>query len=228
MTGSPDPFQRGISKEQYEYLLNPIRSTRIATRRQGGKELSYLEAWDVKAHLTRIFGFGNWDSEMLEYRHVTDRTYTKDGKDMVEVVYSARMQLTVRDQWGQHLCRHTESAVGSTSGPINLLGEHHDNALKTAASDGLKRCAINLGTQFGLSLYASTKVDVVRMTLVTPPGWQKTDPSAEARAALEHSVGAKDIPSADGDPLADAGEDREAMQDHPDAIAGNPNEHGSH
>jgi len=37
------------------------------------------------ADLTRIFGFCNWDSKMVEYRHVLDRPYENKGKDMVEV-----------------------------------------------------------------------------------------------------------------------------------------------
>lgn len=200
----------GLTPEQHAYLLNPLRKTRIAKRSQGGKQLSYLEAWDVKAHLTRIFGFCNWDSEMLEYRHVTDRAYVipadeKKGtpaKEMVEVIYSCRMQLQVRDKNFMPLCQHTEAAVGSASGPMNMLGDHHDNALKTAASDALKRCAINLGTQFGLSLYDDgSTLDVVKNVLVAPPGVGTTPvaptekspdaPSdAEAERVLRESLGA--------------------------------------
>lgn len=190
---------RGLTPEQYAYLMNPLRSSRVATRQQGGKTLSYLEAWDIKAHLTRIFGFCNWDSEMLEYRHVTDRPY-KGGRDggaeMVEVIYSCRLQLTIRDQWDNELCRHTEAAVGSTSGPMSMLGEHHDNALKTAASDALKRCAINLGTQFGLSLYDNgSKVDVIRQTLIKPEGveYATPEPTAEQEAMLAQSLGATPV-----------------------------------
>lgn len=203
----PDEPHHGLSPEQHTYLLNPLRKTRIAKRSQGGKELSYLEAWDVKAHLTRIFGFCNWDSEMIEYHHVADRAYqSTQGKDMVEVIYSCRMQLTIRNQHGYELCTHTEAAVGSASGPANMLGDHHDNALKTAASDALKRCAINLGTQFGLSLYDDgSTMDVVRNVLVAPPG-VATTPAApqerpetaptdeEAEKVLRESLGATEAP----------------------------------
>lgn len=188
------PMVPGLTPEQYAYLLNPLRKTRIAKRSQGGKQLSYLEAWDVKAHLTRIFGFGNWDSEVVDYGHVATREYANSGKDMVEVIYRARVQLTIRDQYGNDLCRHSEVAVGSTSGPANMLGEHHDNAVKTAASDALKRCAINLGTQFGLSLYDNGNTsDVVRQTLVKPVGYTEPEPTEEdkaAVAAIEQRIGA--------------------------------------
>ena len=47
-----------------------------------------------------------------------------------------------------------------------MRGEAHDMAIKTAESDALKRAAINLGTQFGLSLYDEGSMkDVVGMTL---------------------------------------------------------------
>lgn len=185
----------GLTPDQYRYLMNPLRSSRVATRKQGGKELSYLEAWDVKAHLTRIFGFGNWDSEMLEYQYVGQREYENSNKaPMVEVIYSARVRLAIRDAHGQALCTHTEAAVGSTSGPMSMLGEHHDNALKTAASDALKRCAINLGTQFGLSLYDNgNRNDVIRQTLVAPPGIETAviTPTDEQESRLARSLGAQ-------------------------------------
>lgn len=201
-----------LSPQQHAYLLNPLRKTRIAKRSQGGKQLSYLESWEVKAHLTRIFGFCNWDSQLLEYRHVTDRAYLNGEKEMVEVIYSAHMELTVRDREGLVLCRHSEGAVGSASGPASMLGDHHDNALKTAASDALKRCAINLGTQFGLSLYDNgSTMDVVRNVLVAPPGVDitpvapqekpETAPTdEEAERVLRESLGATEAPQNGSEP----------------------------
>src|SRR5262245_833029 len=181
--------------------MKPLRSARIASRQQGGKTLSYLEAWDVKAHLTRIFGFCNYDEEVLTTIPVFERQVTigtgSNAKDGIECAWMVTLQLTIRDHKGRQLCRHTESAVGSATGSVNY-GDLHDNAVKQAASDALKRCAINLGTQFGLSLYDDgARTDVIRNTLVKPPGIENTpqeatdgDLSAEARAALEHSLGA--------------------------------------
>jgi recombination DNA repair RAD52 pathway protein len=177
----------GLTPEQHSTLLRPLNGTRIAKRSQGGKQLSYLESWEIRAHLIRIFGFCNFDAEMEEYRHVTDRPYDSkpdnngEVKQMVEVIYSARMRLTVRDEHGFKMCVYSEAAVGSASGPLNMLGDHHDNALKTAASDALKRCAINLGTQFGLSLYDDGRTaDVVKRTLVGP---EKEEENVEIRTA---------------------------------------------
>ena len=157
-----------LTTEQYQYLLYRLKSSRISKRSQGGKSLSYLEAWDVKAHLTRIFGFCNWDGEVLQADLAYEDAPTGDSKTW-RVGYKVTYQLTIRDRDGLQLCRHTETAVGS--GKLPDRGEAHDMAVKTAESDALKRAAINLGTQFGLSLYNNGSVeDVIGQTLVPPPG----------------------------------------------------------
>jgi len=182
----------GINAEQYATLMKPLNGTRVASRKQGGKNLSYLESWDVRAHLIRVFGFGNFDVELVDYGFVHQREYkSAQDKEMVEVIWRAKVQLTIRDAEGNHLARYTEGAVGATSGPENMIGEHHDNALKTAESDALKRCAINLGTQFGLSLYNDgSRNDVVKGTLVVPEGYVKPGPTPEQQQALQQSLGA--------------------------------------
>jgi hypothetical protein len=206
--------ERGqISLKQYETLMKPLNGTRVAKRSQGGKQLSYLEAWDVKAHLTRVFGFGNWDLETLDSRFIAQREYLSrkpnnapdswTPSEMVEVIWSAKMQLTIRDEFGRTICVHSETAVGNASGPVNMLGEHHDNAVKQAASDALKRCAINLGSQFGLSLYDDGSLrEVIKGTIVVPEGYEKPQPSAEQAAALARSVGAGGDSSPVPDPEA--------------------------
>ena len=146
-----------LNDNQYQQLLKPLNPQRVAKREQAGRSLSYLEAWDVKAHLIRIFGFGAWSWE------VTDTTLAYEDKNergQWEVGYKVVGTLTIHALG----CRYTEAAVGSASLPRR--GEAHDMAIKTAESDGLKRAAINLGTQFGLSLYNDgTLNDVVGATL---------------------------------------------------------------
>jgi recombination DNA repair RAD52 pathway protein len=195
-----------ITRKQFDTLKKPLNGTRIAKRSQGGKQLSYLESWDVRAHLIRMFGYTNFDVETLDQHHVETREYMTGGdnqKVMVEVIWFAKVRLTVRDPDGNRICRYTESAVGSTSGPETMLGEHHDNAVKTAASDALKRCAINLGTQFGLSLYddGATR-DVVRGTLVEPDGGEDETLTDEQVEQLAHSLGATPVVEDDRPPVA--------------------------
>jgi len=145
-----------INQQQYDQLLKPLNQSRIAKRSGGGgKQLSYLEAWDVKAHLNRIFGFLNWSSDVIESTVVFEE---QNEKGQWSVGWKVTLRLTIQD------ATYTEAAVGSSS--LSQRGEAHDMAIKTAESDALKRAAINLGTQFGLSLYddGSTR-DVVGTTL---------------------------------------------------------------
>lgn len=146
-----------LNDRQYEQLLKPLNESRVAKRGQAGRQLSYLEAWDVKAHLIRIFGFGGWSADVLESTLAFE---DKNEKGQWNVGYKVTLRLAIPALE----CTYTESAVGSANLPQR--GEAHDMAIKTAESDALKRAAINLGTQFGLSLYNNGSMrDVVVQTL---------------------------------------------------------------
>jgi DNA recombination protein Rad52 len=145
-----------LTAKQHEILLKGINADRIAQRKGGGgKALSYLEAWDVKAHMNRIFGFLNWSADVLS----ADIAYEDNSDGKWSVGYKVILCLRVNG------ASYTEAAVGSAVLPSR--GEAHDMAIKTAESDAFKRAAINLGDQFGLSLYNNGSVaPVVRQTLV--------------------------------------------------------------
>jgi recombination DNA repair RAD52 pathway protein len=144
-----------LNERQYAQLLSPLNESRVAKRQQAGRNLSYLEAWDVKAHLNRIFGFLNWSADVLESSLAFEE---KNEKGQWNVGYKVTLALRING------ASYTEAAVGSASLPQR--GEAHDMAIKSAESDALKRAAINLGTQFGLSLYNNGSLrDVVIQTL---------------------------------------------------------------
>lgn len=146
-----------LNERQYEQLLKPLNPSRVAKRSQAGRQLSYLEAWDVKAHLIRIFGFGGWSADVLEAWLAFEE---KNEKGQWSVGYKVLLRLNIHALG----VTYTEAAVGSSTLPQR--GEAHDMAIKTAESDALKRAAINLGTQFGLSLYNDGSLnDVVIATL---------------------------------------------------------------
>lgn len=191
---------RGLTPKQLEVLRRPLNASRVAKRSQGGKQLSYLESWDVRAHLIRVFGYGNFDVTVQDCYHVDTRPYQNvDGKDMVEVIWYAKVRLNIRDQYGGHIAQYIEAAVGNASGPATMLGEHHDNAVKTAASDALKRCAINLGTQFGLSLYDNGRTtDVVKGTLLDAPA-EAIIKDEEQAAAIARSLGGEVVSTTPND-----------------------------
>lgn len=190
-TTSGTQAQSPLTIEQYEALRRPLNGTRIAKRTQSGQQLSYLEAWDVKAHLTRVFGYGGWSFDIIETRliGVLDVTVGQQNREGWEPMWYARGTLVI-PQLG---CSYTEGAVGSATGSRagggGGLGDLHDNALKQAASDALKRCAISLGTQFGLSLYNSGAThDVVKGTLVKPVGYVEPEADPKRQAQVDRAL----------------------------------------
>ena len=147
-----------LNEKQKEILIKGINAARIATRKGGGgRSLSYLEAWDVKAHLIRIFGFGEWSWDVCS----TELAFEDERDGKWNVGYRVTGQLRIHATGATY----SEAAIGSST--LGQRGEAHDMAIKTAESDALKRAAINLGDQFGLSLYNNgSTTPVVVKTLV--------------------------------------------------------------
>lgn len=171
-----------LNEHQYEQLLKPLHPNRVAKRQQAGRNLSYLEAWDVKAHLIRIFGFGewNWEVESADLAFESE----KDGKWNVGYKVIGRLHIKTLNCW------YTEACIGAATLPQR--GEAHDMAIKTAESDALKRAAINLGTQFGLSLYDNGSLkDVVGRTLDRDPG-EPAPPVTDTSDAVPDTDGAEE------------------------------------
>ena len=176
---------RGITDEQIEVLLRPLHPGRVSTRTQGGTTLSYVEAHDVKATLIRVFGFGGFDAEVIDTKVLSITSAEKGGKDQWTVLATSTVRLTIHATGAVY----AETAAASQVGP--QVGEVCDFAIKTASSDALKRCAIYLGTQFGLSLYAGTTKDVVK-AIFAPDQWTEyvppAPPSPEVQAMLDRAT----------------------------------------
>lgn len=151
-----------FNAEQYSYLLRPISEQRV---HRDGKGKSHVQAYDVRARLIQTFGFGNFDIETVGI-HLISAT---DGGGKHTVLYRADVRLTVRDAEGNS-CRYEDSATGDAINQPNIA-DAHDLAIKKALSQALKRCAVNLGDGFGLSLYNKHWQPgdmAVRGTVVTP------------------------------------------------------------
>lgn len=191
MTHTPDHRTVPLSDMQLKQLMTDLNPSRIASRKQGGSTLSYLEAWDVKATLVRIFGFGGFsaeaeDCEILNIENNVPKTKGY-GKDKVELPiefdpdgrikfgtanFRVTARVKVRLTIHQLGAVYTEWAASSQTGPD--LGEVSDFAIKTAESDALKRAAIYLGTQFGLSLYNDGATqEVIRAIMAPGQEWSR-------------------------------------------------------
>lgn len=167
-----------LTPDQHRVLLMGINSNRVKVLR--GQ--SHVEAWDVRRTLTRIFGFGGWGLETIELALVREITYApgelirkrRDGATysndapVYTVVYRCQARLTIKNPDGSTGAVFEDGASGSGDNQPNL-GDAHDQAMKTALSQALKRCAANLGDQFGLSLYNDgSHQPQVNVTLVGP------------------------------------------------------------
>lgn len=158
-----------LTPAQYAMLLEQIPDFRV--RQLRGQ--SHLEAWDVRRTLIRIFGFGGWDlttKDLALVREIEHPPAQEGGKPRWTVVYRAEVRLTIKNPDGSVGAVYEDAASGDSQNQPSL-GDAHDQAMKTALSQGLKRCAVNLGDQFGMSLYndGRTKAVVLR-TLAGPDG----------------------------------------------------------
>jgi recombination DNA repair RAD52 pathway protein len=184
-TGVPTP-------QQLKVLMGKLNPARIAKRSQGNSQLSYLEAWDVKATLIRLFGFGGFSADVTESDlfHIEIDAEQADSKGRPKITVAAKA--TVRLHIKQFDCTYTEVAVASQTG--RDIGEVADFAMKTAESDALKRAAIYLGTQFGLSLYNNGSTNDV-VGVVFAPGQEvlpvAAKPTEEQAETLAQSLGAQ-------------------------------------
>lgn len=174
--------QSPLTQRQIAALTAALNPARVASRQQGRQGLSYLEAWDVKATLIKVFGFGGFSSELLESELVRATEVPQsngNGKTNWKITYRARVRLTIH----QTGAVYTEDAIADSSQPD--FTESADMALKSAESDALKRAAIFLGTQFGLSLYnAGSTNDVVKVVLAPGQEWPALNPDQKAQEAL--------------------------------------------
>jgi recombination DNA repair RAD52 pathway protein len=175
-----------LTEAQLNILFKPLNPVRVS-KREG--KFSYLETWDVIAHLGRMFGPDNWDDDTeyglaFESERVNSQTGVGTGK--WDVAYHAKCVLTVRDPEGLFVCTKSGVATGSAQNQSRI--DAHDLAIKSATSDSLKRAAIKLGNQFGISLYDDGKTDSVLGSSLAHPTikpkagewvWQEYDPDGE-------------------------------------------------
>jgi recombination DNA repair RAD52 pathway protein len=178
-----------LNNRQVEQLFKEINSTRVVTRENSGKLISYLEAWGVIAHLNRIFGFEGWDKlvtscEAIYDDYVTWKTGSGD-KSGWDVAYRATVRLVIRDPQGKVVKQSEDVATGQARHQPSR-GDAHDQAIKSAVSDALKRAAKDLGNQFGLSLYDEGSLkSVVGKSLAyeEPPVLPPPDPEVTERVS---------------------------------------------
>lgn len=167
-----------ITKSQYDFLTQALNPNRVS-QRQGQ---SHLEAWDVRRHLIRVFGFCGFDIERRDLalvKEIETPPSSPNGKTRWTVVYRVELRLIIKAPDGAVLAFYDDGATGDAINQPSI-GDAHDFALKTAYSQALKRCAVNLGDQYGLSLYnGGNPAPVVHRSLVVPEGVEVTAPPVD-------------------------------------------------
>ena len=139
MSNTQNPFSTDI----LNLLEQPLDTERISTRSQSGRQLSYLETWDVIATANQIFGYDGW-------------TYAVQRIDPdqfgVQAIVMVRAGGVIRSDVGY-------CAYAIRQGETEPRAQAVETAIKGAVSDGLKRAMRSFGDQFGNSLYDKDNPD---------------------------------------------------------------------
>lgn len=208
-----------FNDKQTAQLLRPINRKRVLVLR--GK--SHLAGWDVKAHLTRIFGFEGWDKKIRSVELVFEDAVKDEKKeDRIGwwVTYRCLMTLVIKDPQG-NVVREIDGAATGSAENQPQRGEAHDLALKNSVTYALKVCATDLGDQFGLSLYNDGQTAAVVGRVLSAAG--KDEDGRDAQVHTPDAVsedtepGGEEVPpAADGNPFHQPERKAERMRTTPD------------
>jgi hypothetical protein len=147
--------KRGLTRTQVIMLL---RTVKVVEQKRG---LTYIPQWEARATMLRIFGPGNWDSEVVQQELVYetqltrgDEQFPKEGKASSYWIacYRVGTRVNIRDYWGNPVASFLEYHVEENA-PLPNRGEAHAMAMTSCESYALRRALIGLGDALGLHLY---------------------------------------------------------------------------
>lgn len=169
-----DQPRGSLNARQIHQLLQPINPNRVLK----ANNQSHLSQQDVTAHLTRILGFGHYQTDILEttlvFEQPTVKIDSNTGKpkpNRWDVCYRAAIRLTIFDDLMRYITHWEDVSTGDAENQTRAAA--HDLALKSAISLAKKRCTINLGDQFGLSLYNKGQTSALVIGTMVPHEWWK-------------------------------------------------------
>lgn len=140
-----------LTKAQRDILLTGIKPDRVKTDNKG---MSYLEGYEIIAHLNRVFGFDGWDKHVTSLEQVFEHGDPELASSRWTVCYRATVRLVIN---GGEIIKEDASTGSAQNQPSRA--DAHDLAVKSAVTGALKRAAVDLGDQFGLSLYRKGSTD---------------------------------------------------------------------
>ena len=154
-----------LTVEQVAQLEEPLERSRISTRSQGGKTLSYIEGWDAIEKANTIFGYSGWSLETENVIQIEATSREDEGGKAkgYRASYTAQVKITVEPPGEKESpCVRSDVGYGSGFGP--RLGDAVENAIKEAVTDATKRALRTFGNQFGLALYDTEKKGVEKVS----------------------------------------------------------------
>ena len=170
----------GFNERQIRQLLQPINPKRVV---RDGKGNAHVAQQDVTAHLSRIFGFGGWEKQVVSVELVFEQPGTKPNR--WDVCYKALVKLTLFDEDGNKVTSFEDGSCGTALNQSR--GDAHDLAYKSAISLSTKRAAKDAGDQFGLSLYNKGQTTaIVKSTLIGLEA--ETDEKHDVQSEVEQVV----------------------------------------
>lgn len=167
-----------FTEAQNKALAAKLSAKRVKTREEAGRILYYLEGWYVISEANRVFGYEAWDRETLQAQCV----WQGEAKGLKACSYVSRVRVRVRA--GDTIIVRDGSGAGHGVGLSP--GEAHEEAIKVAETDALKRALATFENPFGLALYDKEQQGVrqVRTTQTPrfgarPVSWVVLSPSGK-------------------------------------------------
>jgi DNA repair and recombination protein RAD52 len=155
-----------FSEKQKADLGAPLSASNVKGRKQGGRQVSYIEGWKVIEEANRIFGFDGWTRETIDIKCVAEisREIGESKAPGHGVSYIAKVKVVV---FAGDLSV-TREGVGAGHGIDRDLGQAHESAIKEAETDAMKRALMTFGYPFGLALYDKQQEHVVSDVATKP------------------------------------------------------------
>lgn len=133
----------------------------------GGSKANYLEGEYIRLVLNLLVGQGMWEVKNKLVSHEVrdiqkdvyngrEKTGTEDWLSISASVHTA-LVIHARDGTGATLTYEATTVGDGMNNPNKSISDALDKAIKSAETDGLKRCAINLGRVFGLDINEKVK-----------------------------------------------------------------------
>ena len=143
-----------FTEAQIKALDAPLDKSKVKEREQGGKKLSYVEAWHAIAEANRIFGFDGWTRETVLLEQTNRDLVDLKSYKQWRVGYIAKVRITAGG------VTREGTGYGSGMAKPEALGDAIESAVKEAESDAMKRALMTFGNPFGLALYDKTQANV--------------------------------------------------------------------